>query len=260
MARARATLSRRIGIGALVVLALLLALCAATLGPLLLAPNRYAGTPSIEALPSYRAPAAMAAAWALPAARAYAARGIEFQRNPSFCAPASIATVLNSAGGRVTQSAVINDTRYEPWFGVLPGGMTLDEAADLLRLRSGAPVRVVRAADLAAFRAELRGANDPARRVIINFHRGPLFGRGHGHFSPVVGYLADRDLVLIGDVNADFRPFLVRSATLWRGVDTVDEATGRARGLIVMDLAAPLPAPREAATSGASKGPTGTMP
>lgn len=257
---ARAALWRRIGIGVLVVAALLLALGAATLGPLLLAPNRYAGTPSIEALPSYREPAAMASAWRLPAARAYAARGVEFQRNPSFCAPASIATVLNSAGGRTSQSAVINGTRYEPWFGVLLGGMTLDEAADLLRLRSGAPVRVVRAADLDTFRAELRRANDPGRRVIVNFHRGPLFGRGHGHFSPVLGYLADRDLVLVGDVNADYRPFLVRSATLWRGVDTVDEATGKARGLIVMELAAPLPAPREAATRRASEGPTGTMP
>lgn len=72
--------------------------------------------------------------------------------------------------------------------------------------------------------------------MIVNFHRGPLFGRGHGHFSPVLGYLAERDLVLVGDVNADYKPYLVPVERLWRGVDTVDDATGKKRGLLIADL------------------------
>ena len=77
--------------------------------------------------------------------------------------------------------------------------------------------------------------NNPRYRIIANFHRGPLFGRGHGHFSPLLAYLPDRDLVLVGDVNAAYRPFLVSTDRLWRAVDTVDPETGKKRGLAVLD-------------------------
>ena len=219
------------------VLAGLLVVAALRLGPLLLAPNDYAGVESIERRPDYRAPAAMRAARALPAARAYARAPWEFQHNQSFCGPASVANLLHSLGIPSSQEAVIDGTRYEPWFGVLAGGMTLDELADLLALRVHRPVHIVRAPGLAAFRALMASANDPDRRIIVNFHRGPLFGRGHGHFSPVLAYLADRDLVLVGDVNAAYRPFLTPADRLWRAAATIDAATGRPRGLLVVDLA-----------------------
>jgi hypothetical protein len=44
---------------------------------------------------------------------------------------------------------------------------------------------------------ELAHANDPGRRYTVNFARGPLFGRGPGHHSPIAGYLADRGLLRI---------------------------------------------------------------
>ena len=238
----RRRLVRRVLLALGAVLALLLVVAAVRLGPLLLAPNAYAHVVSIEARPDYRAPAAMQSAWALPAARAYARTPFEFQHNQSFCGPASIANLLHSVGVPLSQEAVIDGTRYEPWFGVLIGGMTLDELADLLALRLHRPVKIVRAPTLPEFRALMASANDPARRVIVNFHRGPLFGRGHGHFSPVLGYLADRDLVLVGDVNARFRPFLAPADRLWRAAGTIDPATGRPRGLLVVDVAPALPA------------------
>ena len=82
----------------------------------------------------------------------------------------------------------------------------------------------------------MRDVNDPHFRFIANYHRGPLFGRGHGHFSPLLGYLASHDLVLVGDVNAEYRPFLVSTERLWGSVDTVDSATGKKRGLIVLQV------------------------
>lgn len=196
----------------------------------------YAAVASIEQVATYQDPALLRRAWRLPVAARYAAGRYEFQANASFCGPTSVANLLRSIGRDATQRQVVDGTAYEPWFGVLPGGLTLDQLADLLRQRSGRPVQVVRDVDLAQFRAHLRRANDPRRRYLVNFHRGPLFGRGHGHFSPVLGYLEAEDLVLVGDVNAEYRPFLVASERLWRGTDTVDAATGLERGLLWIEL------------------------
>ena len=92
---------------------------------------------------------------------------------------------------------------------------------------------------LPAFRDLMTRSNDPGRRLIINFHRGPLFGRGAGHFSPILGYLPDADLVFVGDVNGDYRPFLVGSERLWRAVATLDSTSGQARGLLIVETAPP---------------------
>lgn len=222
-------------------LALLLALAgvaAATIGPLLFERNAYAHIVSAERRADFRDPALLAAAWALPTARLYPRQSYELQDNPSFCGPASLANVLRSMGRDMSQHRAIDGSDYEPWFGILIGGMTIDELADLARERSGRQVAVIRSPSLAAFRAEMAQTNDPALRYIVNFHRGPIFGRGHGHHSPVLGYLADRDLVLVGDVNADYRPFLISSERLWRAANTIDSATGRARGLIRIDAGA----------------------
>lgn len=226
--------------GVLYIVAALVLLSLATIGfifgPLLFAPNHYAGVPSIERRSDYRPEQLMLSAWSLSVARRYRRNDYEFQDNPSFCGPASISNLLRSTGVETTQHQVIDGTQHEPWFGILIGGMTLDALADLLSTRADAEVHIERDPTLPQFRALMTTANDPRRRMIVNFHRGPLFGRGHGHFSPVLGYLAERDLVLVGDVNADYKPYLVPVERLWRGVDTVDDATGKKRGLLIADL------------------------
>jgi hypothetical protein len=85
---------------------------------------------------------------------------------------------------------------------------------------------------LAAFRAEMAQVNDPARRYIVNFHRGPLFGKGGGHHSPVAAYLPEQDLVLVADVNRTFQPWLVSTDRLFQAVDTVDPSGKQKRGLL----------------------------
>lgn len=236
---ATAPVLRRLLIAAGLTLLVLALAAAVTLGPLLLAPNRYGSVPSIEQRADYRDAALMQTAWSLPVARAYGAGGFEYQANPSFCGPTSVANLLQSVGIPLDQRQVIDGTSYDPWFGVLIGGLTLDELADLLALRLRRPVTIVRDPSPTEFRAWLRRANDPGVRVIANFHRGPLFGRGHGHFSPLLAYLERQDLVLVGDVNRDYRPFLVSSDRLWRAIDTIDSETGQERGLVVVDVATP---------------------
>ncbi len=70
---------------------------------------------------------------------------------------------------------------------------------------------------------------------MINFHRRPLFGEGHGHFSPIGGFLEDRDLVFILDVNARYQPFLVDARRLYEAMDTTDSASNKKRGLLLVE-------------------------
>lgn len=229
----------RLALAAGVVLLLLAGFVTIKLLPLLSDGKQYAAVVSVERHPDFRDAALLRTAWALPVASRYRQTPYEFQDNPSYCGPTSVANLLRSAGRRTDQHRVIDGTRFEPWFGILLGGLTLDEEAELLRLRVAAPVTIVRGASLAEFRREIARANDPATRIIVNFHRGPLFARGHGHFSPVLGYLPDRDLAFVGDVNADYRPYLVPVARLWEAAGTTDSATGKPRGLLITRLSLP---------------------
>ena len=106
----------------------------------------------------------------------------------------------------------------------------------MLRKTTGDPVTLLRDLDLATFRSDLARANDPKLRFVVNFHRGPMFGRGHGHFSPILAYLADRDLVLVGDVNHDYGIYLVSTARLFDAMNTIDDVTGKKRGLLMVTL------------------------
>ncbi|MEN3973706.1 phytochelatin synthase family protein [Emcibacter sp. SYSU 3D8] len=191
---------------------------------------------SIELDPVYRQQYLLAQAWRFPVAVAYRRAGFTHQDNASFCGPASASNLLRSAGIEASQDALAALSSAQSILGSLPMGLTLDEEADMLRKAAPWPVTVVRDSTLADFRAHLSGANDPARRYIVNFDRGALFGRGHGHFSPVLGYLSGPDLVFVGDVNRDYGAYLVRTERLWRATDTVDSTSGKSRGLIVVDI------------------------
>jgi len=56
--------------------------------------------------------------------------------------------------------------------------------------------------------------------------------RGHGHFSPVLGYLPAEDLVFVGDVNANYRPWLVPTSRLFDAQNTIDSSSHAKRGLL----------------------------
>jgi hypothetical protein len=83
------------------------------------------------------------------------------------------------------------------------------------------------------FREELRHANDPERRYIINFDREKIFGAGVGHHSPIGGYLEEEDLVLVLDVNRAFQPWLIERERLFNAMDTLDGE--KKRGLLLLE-------------------------
>lgn len=70
---------------------------------------------------------------------------------------------------------------------------------------------------------------------MVNFTRGPLFGTGGGHHSPIAGYLVDEDLVLVLDVNEEYGPWLVKSERLYEAMNTLDTGAKKKRGLLLIE-------------------------
>ena len=192
---------------------------------------RFVGA-SIKQAPTYQNEALIDLAWDLPAARAFGHR-VDPQSNPSSCGPSSLANVERSFGLRSSENAILHGTG-RCWFGICAGGLTLDELASVARTSTHHQVTVLRDLTYEQFREHLRRSNDPNQRYLINFHRGPLFGEGHGHFSPVGGFLEDRDLVFVLDVNARYQPFLVDARRLFDAMNTTDSASGKKRGLLAL--------------------------
>ena len=65
----------------------------------------------------------------------------------------------------------------------------------------------------------------------IEFHFIVWVQTGTGHFSPIGGYHAGRDMVLMLDVaRFKYPPHWIPLKLLWEAMDTIDEATGHRRG------------------------------
>jgi hypothetical protein len=173
-------------------------------------------------------------AWALPAARMYQ-RELYWQKNGSFCGPASLLNVFASQGKRFPDEAAILDGSGKCWSGACILGLTLDELGAIAHLRTQAKVSVLRDLSRAKFEEHLKRSNDPARRYTVNFTRKTIFGAGGGHHSPLAGYLEREHLALVLDVNRDFKPWLVESDRLFAAIDGVDSASGKKRGLLLIE-------------------------
>lgn len=176
----------------------------------------------------------IAAALELPVAALYRGRGFEHQTVRFLCGPASVANLLRSFGDPVEPRRLLDDTEVSTFFG-FRGGTTLDQLAHVVRAKSARRATVLRDLTLDAFREHLLGSNDPARRYIVNFHRGALFGWGGGHHSPIAGYLEADDLALILDVNRRVGPWLASAPRLFSALSTVDPSTRQRRGLLLVE-------------------------
>jgi len=190
--------------------------------------------PSIAATPVYKDPALLDRAWALPVASTFDRR-VASQSNGSVCGPASVANILRSLGASGATQATVLDGSGKCGTGFCVMGLTLDDLAEVAQKKTSKKVTVVRDITIDELRAHLRRSNDPSRRYLINFHRGLLFGKGHGHHSPIAGYLEAEDLTFVLDVNGDFGPWLVSTERLFRAMDTIDSSSGKKRGLLVFE-------------------------
>ena len=226
------TRKRRVAVGCLGALVLLVgALLFSARG--LLFPTRWDVVP-ITASPHYQAEPELTRAFALPVAASYG-RDIVFQPNGSVCGRTSLANVFRSLhAGPESVDGVLEGTG-KCWTGMCLGGLTLDELADVARRHGTRKVTALRDLTLEAFREHLSKVNDPARRYVVNFDRGPLFGTSGGHHSPIAAYVAESDEVLVLDVNRKYGPWLVDASRLFAAMDTVDSSSGKKRGLLLIE-------------------------
>lgn len=168
------------------------------------------------------------------------------QSDPAFCGLGSLVVALNALAidpGRLWKGPW-------RWFAedlldccvplpqVRARGLTLDELSCLARC-NGAEVEVRHStqdpADLQAFKDALAASARGERVMIASYDRSALGQTGSGHFSPVGGYHAERDMVLLLDVaRFKYPPHWVRGDALWRAMHALDPAAGRSRGWLTL--------------------------
>jgi glutathione gamma-glutamylcysteinyltransferase len=117
-------------------------------------------------------------------------------------------------------------------------GLTLDELSCLARC-NGAEVDARHStpdpSDLQDFRIALEGSARGDQVLIASYDRSSLGQTGSGHFSPIGGYHAGRDMVLLLDVaRFKYPPHWVRCDALWRAMHALDPAVGRTRGWLTL--------------------------
>ena len=171
-------------------------------------------------------------AWRLPVASTFK-KELTWQSNPSLCGPASVANALRSLGETATSENAVLAGTGRCWTGICFMGLSLDELAEVTRLKTNRTVTVLRDLSPNQFQQHLRRANDTGRRYIINFSRKAIFGAGAGHHSPIGGYLEAEDLVFVLDVNREYQPWLIERARLFAAMDTWDGK--KKRGLLLIE-------------------------
>lgn len=121
-------------------------------------------------------------------------------------------------------------------------GMTVDEFIAVAKCNGGVMDIIVRGDEPATvfcidtFRSHVQLAcSVDTHFLIAAFDRQALGQTGTGHFSPIGGYHAERDLVLILDVaRFKYPPYWVPLAKLFTAFRTIDPVSNRARGYMTV--------------------------
>jgi hypothetical protein len=169
------------------------------------------------------------------------------QAEPAFCGLGSLVVALNALGidpGRLWKGPWrwFDESLLDccvPLEVVAKRGVTLGELACLAEC-NGARASIGRATDGAvdAFRRDVvRGSKAAGDRVIIAaYHRGALGQSGTGHYSPLGGYHAPSDRVLVLDVaRFKYPPHWVPLPLLFDAMRAIDADTGKPRGWVNLE-------------------------
>ena len=168
------------------------------------------------------------------------------QADPAFCGLGTLVVVLNALAidpgpGRSWKGpwrwfAEEHLDCCRPLAEIQRTGLTIPQLACLARC-NGARVAVHygETSSLEAFRRAVREAASTAGEphLVLSYDRATLGQTGSGHFSPVGGYHAGRDLALVLDVaRFKYPPHWVPLATLFAAMQPHDAETGRSRGFL----------------------------
>ncbi len=71
--------------------------------------------------------------------------------------------------------------------------------------------------------------------IIINYLRRAMGQKRGGHISPIAAYNKETDRFLILDVSRyKYPPVWVKTADLWKAMNTVDPVSGKTRGFVLV--------------------------
>ncbi|CAJ2641211.1 glutathione gamma-glutamylcysteinyltransferase 1-like [Trifolium pratense] len=71
--------------------------------------------------------------------------------------------------------------------------------------------------------------------IISSYHRKALKQTGDGHYSPIGGYHAEKDMVLVLDVaRFKYPPYWIPLTNLWEGMSYINEFTRKSRGFMLI--------------------------
>ncbi|MBL1263828.1 phytochelatin synthase family protein [Candidatus Methylomicrobium oryzae] len=177
------------------------------------------------------------------------------QQNLAYCGTASMTMVLNALGipapvdpvyvrfPMFTQNNVFNPEteRVLPVKTIAKQGMTLDQLGGMLATYPLATqVYHTRDSNLDTFRRlAVENLKQPGNFILVNYLRKALGQQTGGHISPLAAYDQAGDRFLILDVaRFKYPPVWVKANKLWQAMDTVDDASGKTRGFVLISRAA----------------------
>ncbi|XP_010542900.1 PREDICTED: glutathione gamma-glutamylcysteinyltransferase 1-like [Tarenaya hassleriana] len=167
------------------------------------------------------------------------------QSEPSYCGLASLSMVMNALSidpGRKWKGPWrwFDESMLdccEPLEIVKDKGIAFGKVVCLAHC-SGAKVEAFRTSQstIEDFRkCVIKCSSSDNCHIITSYHRGVFKQTGTGHFSPIGGYNAERDMALILDVaRFKYPPHWVPLKLLWEAMDSLDLSTGQRRGFMLI--------------------------
>ncbi|KAI9183424.1 DNA-directed DNA polymerase gamma mip1 [Blastocladiella emersonii ATCC 22665] len=167
------------------------------------------------------------------------------QSEPAFCGLGTLCMVLNSLGvdpqrqwkgpWRWYDDSMLDCCR--PLEEIKHTGITLGEFG-CLALCNGLAAKVYRADRVSKAKFLQDVVRTSAREdevLCVSYNRGTLQQTGNGHFSPVAGYCAAQNMVLILDVaRFKYPPYWVSVDLLWESLLPHDPDTNKPRGYVIL--------------------------
>jgi len=197
---------------------------------------------SIKESSEYQDKALLKKVWASPAGERFFS-AVEYQLMEGYCGPTSQRCVLKSI------PSIPMENVPEAKRGPATAAEFTAKVDEYAKGRTKSRV-VLGSEGYEAFLSTIKKANDKDYRVSINFLRSPLFGISApwfapfnlllaffgGHFSPIVAYLEQENLVAVFDVNHAYGLFLVRPERLFEATATYDVMSSKSRGLVLTQI------------------------
>ncbi|KAF8954686.1 hypothetical protein BGZ46_002843 [Entomortierella lignicola] len=170
------------------------------------------------------------------------------QSDPAFCGVSSLSMVLN---------ALEIDPRRQ-WRGVWrwyseehldccasidvmkQKGITFNQFWCLAKCHAEVVAKPAENHTLEEFRRDVQTiASSEGSHIVLSFSRAALGQTGSGHFSPIGGYHAEEDKVLVLDcARFKYPPFYATIQELWESFQPIDPETGKCRGYFLITTTA----------------------